>query len=70
MVIIHLKGGTNCTPVGIQFFVTQTHFFDVLLGISTIGQDFNDINDREKPLFFFIVPDRTNEFVSEKFQGR
>jgi hypothetical protein len=52
------KGGTSCTPVGIQRWVSAAHLLDVLPSVSRIRQHRHHIHNGKPP--FIVVPSATN----------
>ena len=58
---------TNCTPVGLKTFVPAFYSFYILFGVSTICKYSHNINNREIPLLFLIVPYSTDLSVFKQF---
>ena len=56
----HSSRGTNCTPPGIEFWITCTHTFYILLHILAFAQYFHDIRYCEIILLLLRIPYDTN----------
>ena len=52
----HFNRGTNCTPLGFQFWVTSKHLLYVITRIYRICQDLHYIRYREIVLLLFCIP--------------
>lgn len=63
-----IQGGTNCTPVGVQLRIPLAHPLDVLLRVSTVGKDFNNVGHGEIALLVCFIPDRPDLLCLEKLK--
>ena len=52
----HFNRGTNCPPLGFQFWVTSKHLLYVITRIYRICQDLHYIRYREIVLLLFCIP--------------
>lgn len=52
----HFNRGTNCPPLGFQFWVTSKHLLYVITRIHGICQDLHYIRYREIVLLLFCIP--------------
>ena len=52
----HFNRGTNCPPLGFQFWVTSKHLLYVITRIHGICQDLHYIRYREIALLLFRIP--------------
>ena len=52
------RGGTKCTPVGVQLGVAPPHLLDILPGVSAVGRCADTVNRGKEP--WRVVPDAAN----------
>ena len=52
----HFNWGTICPPVGTEFWIALSEFFDIVLDVGGVGQCKNDVVDGKIPALFLRVP--------------
>ena len=65
----HGYQGTICHPVGIKGRIALSQLLDIVFNIGRAGEEFDDVVDREIPLFLGLVPSATDLFFFKEGDG-